>query len=219
MFQEDNSQSSDQPASQESEDQVDESANAGNEQGDADQPENQESQAVEINGEQITLEELKKGYMREADYRRKTQDLANERRKSEAQSQGSQYTPEEERAMKALDKLGVAKKSDVENLVRSMIAQQQIMSEKERIKASTGLEDDLLEAAQFMAVRNGITLQQAAEKIVGKADIKRKGLSPTGGNTAVKEIKGKPTVEEIRKMDPDSKEFAKVQEMMERGEL
>lgn len=218
MFQEDTSQSSDQPANQESEDQVDESANAGGEQSDADQPENQESQAVDINGEQVTLEELKKGYMREADYRRKTQALADERKKGE--SQGSQYTAEEEQAMKALDKLGMAKKSDVENLVRSMMFQQQIASEKERVKTATGLEDDLLEAAQFMAVRNGITLQEAAEKITGKAGIKKKSLSPTGGNTSVKDIKGgKPTLEDIRKMDPDSKEFAKVQEMLEKGEL
>jgi hypothetical protein len=38
---------------------------------------------VEINGEQVSIEELKAGYFRQSDYTKKTQELAEERRKIE----------------------------------------------------------------------------------------------------------------------------------------
>lgn len=42
---------------------------------------------VEIDGEQIPIAELKKGYLRQADYTRKTQELADAKRKAEAVEQ------------------------------------------------------------------------------------------------------------------------------------
>jgi hypothetical protein len=42
---------------------------------------------VEIDGDQIPVAELKKGYLRQADYTRKTQELADEKRRAEAVQQ------------------------------------------------------------------------------------------------------------------------------------
>lgn len=56
---------------------------------DADEPEEPARYAVKIDGEEVevTLEELRNGYQRDADYRRKTQALADERRSIESQRQ------------------------------------------------------------------------------------------------------------------------------------
>ena len=228
MFDKDNEESSDQLLDEESSDQLDESANEGDQE-EIDQPDEQESDLVEINGERVSLEELKKGYMRESDYRKKTQELGAMRREIEGARAArvdaggdDEYTPEEKQALKALEKLGVAKRSEVEDIVRSMLARQQIMSERERVKIETGLGDDLLDAAQFMAVRNGITLTEAASRLAGqKKVIKKKSISVNGGtgSSASTQRSSLPTPEEIRKMDPNSKEFAKVVKMMEDGEL
>ncbi len=53
---------------------------------DADNPEPSDDVTVTINGEQVALSDLKAGYMRQADYSRKTQEVANTRRNLEAMS-------------------------------------------------------------------------------------------------------------------------------------
>ena len=44
------------------------------------------SQTVEVEGEEITVEELKRGHLRQRDYTRKTQELAETRKELEAQN-------------------------------------------------------------------------------------------------------------------------------------
>lgn len=219
MFDSDNTESGDQlDENQESEDQTDGDAEAGQE-GDDDQTSDEESDFVEVNGEKLTLEELKRGYMREADYRRKTQQLA-EVRNARADSTEDDYSPEERKALEALDKLGVAKKGDVERLVKTMIIQEKIASEKSKIVDEFGVDNDLADAIQFLALRTGTSMEEAAKKFLGKAEIKKKGLSTSGTGSSSKDMKGKiPSIQDISKMDPSSKEFAKVREMMERGEI
>ncbi len=46
----------------------------------------QQSNYVEIDGQQVDLEEVKKGYMRQSDYTKKTQELARERESIKTQS-------------------------------------------------------------------------------------------------------------------------------------
>lgn len=216
MFDNENSESTDQ-TDEESQDQTEEGVEAGQD-SDEDQTSGEEESTIEINGEKLTIEELKRGYMREADYRKKTQELA--RQKTIQPREEDNRTEEEKRALEVLDKLGVAKKGDVENLVRTLIIQEKMASEKSRVAEQFGLDEDVVSAAQFMAMRSGITLEEAAKKLVGKQPIPKKSLGVTGGSTGAKEAKGsKPTLEEIRKMDPNSKEFMKVQEMLEKGEL
>lgn len=53
---------------------------------DASNPEPKDDVTVSVNGEQLPLRELKSGYMRQADYSRKTQEVATKRRDLEALS-------------------------------------------------------------------------------------------------------------------------------------
>jgi hypothetical protein len=53
---------------------------------DASNPEPKDDVTVSLNGEQLPLKELKSGYMRQADYSRKTQEVATKRRDLEALS-------------------------------------------------------------------------------------------------------------------------------------
>ena len=50
----------------------------------------QQSNYVEIDGQQVDLEEVKKGYMRQSDYTKKTQELARERESIKTQSYQTQ---------------------------------------------------------------------------------------------------------------------------------
>jgi hypothetical protein len=93
-------QSQDQPLIEESQDQA--------------QPEesgNDSETLIEVNGEELTLDELKKGYMRTADYTRKTQKLAQDKSKSLEDIQES--NPELYQAVVQLREAGVATKDDI----------------------------------------------------------------------------------------------------------
>ena len=59
---------------------------------DADNPEPTDDVTVSINGEKVALSDLKAGYMRQADYSRKTQEVANTRRNLESMSARVQTT-------------------------------------------------------------------------------------------------------------------------------
>lgn len=57
-----------------------------------------EAQVIEINGEQVPLDELKNGYLRQSDYTKKTQELAQQRKEHEIAKQyfdALQANPEE----------------------------------------------------------------------------------------------------------------------------
>ena len=72
---------------------------------------------VEVNGEKLTLEELKKGYMRTADYTRKTQKLAQDKSKSLEDIKES--NPELYNAVVQLREAGVATKDDISEAVKA----------------------------------------------------------------------------------------------------
>lgn len=50
----------------------------------------EQSNYVEIDGQQVDLEELKKGYMRQSDYTKKTQEIAREKEMLKSQSYQTQ---------------------------------------------------------------------------------------------------------------------------------
>lgn len=85
-----------------------------------DQNENQE-QTVEIDGEEVPISELKKGYMRGKDYTHKTQELAKERRgKAQSSSDDAVDTvdmndPEAVKALKVLKGMGFVTQKDIDN--------------------------------------------------------------------------------------------------------
>lgn len=74
---------------------------------------------VEVNGEKLTLEELKKGYMRTADYTRKTQKLAQDKSKSLEDIKDS--NPELYNAVVQLREAGVATKDDISETVKAQL--------------------------------------------------------------------------------------------------
>lgn len=74
---------------------------------------------VEVNGEKLTLEELKKGYMRTADYTRKTQKLAQDKSKSLEDIKES--NPELYNAVVQLREAGVATKDDISEAVKAQL--------------------------------------------------------------------------------------------------
>lgn len=188
-----------------------------------------EEELFEIQGEQISLEELKKGYMRQQDYSKKTEEVKSMRKQleeaviSKQAEKNDDLSDSEKQALAALDKLGVAKKADIETVVRRIFAQQNIMSERQRVQQETGLEDAMIDAAQVLSVRKGISLSEAAKMLTGTTTkvIKRKSVGTKSGisTSSSSTQSGKITPETIRKMDPNSKEFEKVVEMMEKGEL
>lgn len=80
------------------------------------------SATIEVNGEELSLEELKKGYMRQSDYTKKTQEL---KRSSETQNSNLEYDPVElENFRTLLKNEGIVTKSDIEKVKESIVADQ-----------------------------------------------------------------------------------------------
>ena len=206
---EETTESVDQPLEEESQDQPEvESDESEISEDEADQPDEE--------SDELSPEELKKGYMRDADYRRKTQELAELRRSIEAQSLAAPaptHSPEEQQALETLDKLGVARKQDVQAIVAQMIAQQNVVNERQRVQAETGMDEDMLYAAQALSIRKGISLSEAAKLLSGKAPdpIKKKSVGVKGGVSTPSALRKseKITPDMIRNLDMKNPEDVK----------
>jgi len=188
-------------------------------------------QPTQDSEEEIPVEELKKGYMRQSDYTKKTQELAEMRKEIEAlksrptEPTQDQYSSEEREVLNKLKTLGVATQPDVEATIRKVLAQQNLLTEQQRVQQETGLDEDMLYAARALSLRKQISLSDAAKLLVSdkpvKKVIQRKAVSASSGASAPAS-KGKSreiTPEYIRSLDPNSKEFDEVVRMMENGEL
>lgn len=94
-----------------SEDQVEDQA------GSVDQPEEESPKepSVQIDGEEVPLEELKKGYMRQKDYTQKTQALSEQRKAlgAEPVQETNEVDPSLEQAVQVLKQQGFATKEDL----------------------------------------------------------------------------------------------------------
>lgn len=86
-----------------------------------------EVETVEVNGEKVTLDELKAGYMRQSDYTKKTQELSQERkqiegdkrafsRTSTAKEEEREVDPDVQKAIELLKDHGVVTKEDLKQL-------------------------------------------------------------------------------------------------------
>jgi hypothetical protein len=70
---------------------------------------------IDVNGEKVTVGEMKAGYMRQSDYTKKTQEIAREREEFEKSKQPpapqgeEEYTPEDEKAAEVLFRIGKKK--------------------------------------------------------------------------------------------------------------
>lgn len=74
---------------------------------------------VEVNGEKLSIDELKKGYMRSADYTRKTQRLAQDKSKSLEDIKDS--NPELYNAVVQLREAWVATKDDISETIKEQL--------------------------------------------------------------------------------------------------
>jgi hypothetical protein len=83
-----------------------------------------EEQMVEVDGKEIPLSELKKGYMRHSDYTKKTQEIAEIKRKGES-SKEDELPPEAKAAIDVLKKAGFATKEDLQALAQQQEDQKQ----------------------------------------------------------------------------------------------
>lgn len=192
-----------------------------------DQPEEEESEdnLVEVDGEKIPLDELRKGYLRQKDYTKKTQDLSARERELAAKGKEKELPTEQQEVISQLKQLGVATTSDIETTVRRMMVQQQLNTEREEVRIKHELDDDMLYAAQALALRKGVPLREAAELLTGTKVIKKKSLSVQGGKSTPVEkgTSGEITPEYIKSLnlkDPkDKKKFDEIRTKMEKGEL
>lgn len=232
MTQDETMESLDQPLEEESQDQPDvESDDELTFEDDDDQPleESEESE------EEIPVDELKAGYLRQQDYTRKTQEIAKMRKEIEemkgtlsAKSKPSR-TPEEEQALQTLKKLSVVTEdhldAKLEERINALIAKQ----EMERDKTRLGVDDDVLSAARFLQKSkraNGeeISIDDAlsimSQGTRSKKVLRRKTVGTKGGVTA------KPgrasdtiTIAELKKLDPSSDKYAKAISKWKSGKL
>lgn len=76
----------------------------------------QTGQLFEVNWEQLTFEELQAGYLRQQDYTRKTQELAEERKAIASVKSSDEPTDEEKATLEWLSKQGYVRKDDLESL-------------------------------------------------------------------------------------------------------
>ncbi len=187
METEETKESIDQPLDEESQDQPDVESEESENSDDEDYSE--DDQPAE-ESEELSPAELQKGYMRESDYRRKTQELADMRREMEAMKSAmatpkADRTPEERQALETLEKLGIAKRDDVQAMINQAVARQRIMDEQAALRKNTGLSDDVINLAQLLAQSKGITVMDAIEQLRGdlggKKPIAKKSLSAKGG--------------------------------------
>lgn len=106
-------QSSDAQDQQSIQDQVDTEASVQDQAPEAAQEAQDTGTTVEVDGESLSLEELKAGYMRQRDYTLKTKQLAYEKQKAPVEPQ-EQLDPEVDAALQVLKKAGVVTREDLE---------------------------------------------------------------------------------------------------------
>ena len=110
-------------------------------------------QSIEIDGQEVSIDELKKGYLRQSDYTRKTQELSRLK-------QENSLTDEERAAVDFLKNSGFATKDDLENWSKVQVQEQtvkQIMDSNPDLKPYEQAIKDLSKA-------HGIAPEDVIEK-------------------------------------------------------
>jgi len=139
--------------------------------------ENEEKIKVKVGGQEfeVTLDELRSGYMRQADYTRKTQELAEEKRALEATKQELAEAIEVwetlknnpdivERIVKELEGGEVEEKTPVFNEDRYLDHIARIEAELEELRFRTAYPDANIEEVMEFAVKNEIPKLEVAYK-------------------------------------------------------
>ena len=136
----------------------------------------QEETTIDVDGERIPLDELKKGYMRQKDYTHKTQALAEERRKVTQPP----VDPEVVKAAEVLKQYGFATKEDLEmerlrqedekNFQRLMEANPELKKDEKKIRAigmnSNAAWEDIIHEYGFKE-KTALKRARTSDNIVG----------------------------------------------------
>lgn len=210
-------------SSEESEELLDDDDNISEE----DQPdeESEEEISVEIDGEKLSLDELKAGYLRNKDYTQKTQALAD-MRKGLDEKPKKELSPEEKQVMEFLNKYGIvteekltqkmsleqAKALDMQNF-NSWKSSSSATAEKAEAVYNLGKSFPKLSYAEIDKKFFGAT---ATKKVVKRKVVGMKGKS-SGNKTASRGF----TREQIATMPLDvyKKNEAAIKEAMRKGEI
>lgn len=225
MDQEETMESTDQPI-EESQDQPEVETNDDSA---YEETEEQPVEDSEESEEEIPVEELKAGYLRQQDYTKKTQELAQMRRELEqmkgqlAEAKKPKRTPEHEKAIQTLKQLGFISKDDMMQEMSRMTAKQQMAAEKKRL----GIDEDIYNAARYIQSTKQLqgeemTIEEAIEKLTGKGKkvVKRKTVGTKGGVASRPKTSGVSiTLEEFKKLDPNSKKYAQIVSKWREGKL
>lgn len=162
------------------------------------QPPKEETQLFEVNGEQVSQDELIKGYMRQSDYTRKTQALAQERKSVESAPQ-KEINPEVADTVEALKTLGFTTKADIE-------AERTYQEDQRNLQRILNSNPDIRKFEG--AIRKlGENSSEAWEDIIAKNNFKERGKIAKGGDVMGQPIP-KTTKREKSVMSMTDKEYA-----------
>ena len=225
MSEEENLESKDQPVKESDQPEVD--SNDEEDNLDEDQPQAEESDEEES----IPQEELKAGYMRQSDYTKKTQELAEMRKEIEALKKQTtvkpkaKLSPEYEKARQTMRSLGFLSKEDMAEEFRRMGAKKEMASDAKRLSVS----EDIIGAARHLQASKGmkgetISIDDAvnilAQGARTKKVVKRKSVGAKGGvASAPKNASNQIELSEFRKLDPTSDKYSKVIKDWRAGKL
>ena len=225
MSEEENLESTDQPV--EESDQPEVNSNDEEDNLDQDQPQQEESDGEES----ISQDELNAGYMRQSDYTKKTQELAEMRKEIEALKKQTavkpkaKLSPEYEKARQTMRSLGFLSKEDMAEEFRRMGAKKEMASDAKRLNVS----EDIIGAARHLQASKGMKGEKISiDDAVGilaqgartKKVVKRKSVGAKGGSaSAPKKSSNQIDLSEFRSLDPHSDKYSKVIKDWRAGKL
>lgn len=168
---------------------------------DSKQPESGDGNVFEVNGETVSLEELKNGYMRQGDYTKKTQELAKEK-KSKAEAEDQELSPEDERFISLVEKQGYIKK-DTLDMIESN--RQKEATFKEFSTTYTSLNDGQLQAIKELAKVWGKTYEEVATDywFLEEARLAKSKVKDPTGRSFVTKKESNPELEAFAQKERD----------------
>jgi hypothetical protein len=195
-----------------------------------DQPEEESDEeekpdTFEIDGEELSLEDLKQGYMRNKDYTQKTQALAD-MKKGLDEKPKKELSPEEKQVMEFLSKYGIVTE---EALTKKMSLEQAKLTDMQNFnawKSGSSATADKAEAVYNLGKSfPKMSYPEIEKKFFGdsvtRKVVKRKVVGMKGKGSGKKAASGGFTREQIAKMSPEvyAKNSAAIKEALRKGEI
>jgi len=201
---------------------------------DEEQPDEDSSEEfIEIDGEEVSLEELKKGYLRQSDYTRKTQEVADQRKQLEDfknlyndTQQKKEMSPEEKQVFDFIEKYGLVTKDSLEKKMSITQAKALDQQEFNSWKAGSGADSKIASAVYELGKafpKKGYA-EIYSEYFTGakpKKVVSRKVVGVKGKGTTTKSQSGytRERIAELAKSGEYAKHRDRIMAAMKRGEI